>query len=173
MFTTARFASGLLRTWNWMPSSRSMSWKCLFKNSLPLSVRNYKGGVNHHVIGIETPRWLQGRSSSLWAPDVEISRKHPLQIECICTYHCILWEIACLIYRTPKPPLEWSWCRDSVRTSSWQAYALYRRLGIPTMLWHQTCFSSVLLRPVYLKSKMLSVFQDWNILQSSIFPCTA
>ena len=90
----------------------------------------------------------------LWAPDVDISRKHRSQIECICTYHCILREILCPVYHTPKHPWGWSRCRDCVRTSFCQAYTLYRRLDIPTMLWHQTCFFSVLL-----KTKLLSVFR--------------
>jgi hypothetical protein len=101
-----------------------------------------RGGVNHHEIGIEKQLWLQGRSSSLWEPDVDVSRKHRLQIECICTYHCILREIACLIYRTRKPAWGWSRCRDYLRTFFWQAYALYRRLDITTMLWHQNWFQS-------------------------------
>ena len=41
--TTAYFTWGILHTWNWMPSSRNISWNCLFKNSLHLSVRTHKG----------------------------------------------------------------------------------------------------------------------------------
>ena len=41
--TTEHFTLGFLHTWNWMPSPFNMSWKSLFKNSLPLSVRNQMG----------------------------------------------------------------------------------------------------------------------------------
>ena len=120
-------------------------------------------GVNHRVIGIETPRLLQGRSSSLWAPDVDISRKHRLQIEFISTYH-ILRGTAYPINHIPRRPWGWSQCRDCVRNSSWQAFASYKRTAFLARLWRQTCFSLVMLQTVCPKSKKLSVFQDCNIM---------
>jgi len=98
-----------------------------------------RGGANGEI-GIETRKWLLGRSLSLRSPDADISSKHRLQIECICTYHCILQGTACPINHTPTSPLSSRQCRDRVRTSSWQAYAFYRRPDFLTMLWHQTCF---------------------------------
>ena len=85
---TAHFTSGFLQLWNWMPSSRSMSWKCLCRNSMTLSVRTHTGLR-------ESSSWnrdqnaevIDARSLSLRAPDAGISRKHRLQIECSCTYY--------------------------------------------------------------------------------------
>ena len=39
--TTSRLTSGYLQTWNWMPPSSNMSWKCLFRNILHLFVRTH------------------------------------------------------------------------------------------------------------------------------------
>ena len=125
-----------------------------------------RGDVNHEI-GIETPRWLHGRSLSLRELDVDISRKHRLQIECICTYHFTLRGIAYPIYHTPRRTWGSRQWWDCVRNSSRRAYASYRCLDILARLWNQNCFSSVMLQPVYLKSKKLSIFQDCNIMRPS------
>ena len=99
------------------------------------------GGARHrNEKRIETQRWWTGRSLSLRGPDVDISKKHRLQIECICAYHCILRGTGRPINHTPRHPWGLTKCRDCVSIAFWYAYALYRLPTVLARLWLQTCF---------------------------------
>jgi len=85
--------SGFGHTWNWIPpSSCNMSWKCSFRNSLPLSLRTHIEGRRLIVSWNmdRNPDVTEGRPLTLLGSFVEISRIHLLQKEYIFNYRCIL-----------------------------------------------------------------------------------
>jgi len=65
-----------LHIWNWMPhSSCNMSWKCLFGNSLPLSVRNHIGRRLVEYLGsVNIDRNAEAKEGPLFVSKGIISR---------------------------------------------------------------------------------------------------
>jgi len=163
-FYDRNFTSGFLQTLNWMPSSPGMSWKMFIEKCLPLFVRTHK-------LRRESS-WNRDRNAEVTAGPLFVFMGNRCRYfektsitDRMYPYDSFYFRgIAWLIYHIHKYPWGSRQCRDCVTTSSWQVYASYRLLDILARLWHQTCFSSVMLQAVYLKPKKLSVFQDFNFM---------
>ena len=89
--------SGFLHTWNWMPSRFNISWKSLFKNVLPLSVRTQVGRRLRleYLESWNTDRISDATTVPYWTLerlDVKMWKRHLWRIGCTCTCHWIYCE---------------------------------------------------------------------------------